>query len=105
MASPSHSSTPCSLQQCGPNIALQRTSLRAQKGEEKTQLSGSRNPTSWLFHLPYKAKARSFPLPLGPLKAARRAPGLSAGCGADGDGGTVGRWNPTHVDPALPEEH
>lgn len=59
----------------------QRTSLREKKGEEKALLSGYSNPTSQLFHLPYKVKARRFPLRLGPLKAAEdpggaRVPGM-----------------------------
>lgn len=70
-----------------------RTSLREKKGEEKALLSGYSNPTSRLFHLPYKAKARNFPLPLGPLKAAEQAPRIpveQAGWEADrdGEGGT-----------------
>lgn len=53
-------------------------------------LSGYSNPTSRLFHLPYKAKARSFPLLPGSLKSSRASPedpsGVQPGCEADGDG-------------------
>lgn len=54
----------------------QRASLRGKKGEEKASLSGHSNPTSRLFHLPYKAKARSFPPRLDPLKAGEQSPRL-----------------------------
>lgn len=55
-------------------VEQQRTSLREKKREEKALLSGYSNPTSRLFHLPYKAKARSFPLPPGSFKSSRASP-------------------------------